>query len=116
MKHCNKCDRDLPENRFGKNGNGSRSICKDCQCKRIKEGQKETKEYIQSLKKQCSICGYNKCVEALEFHHTDPNEKDGTIAQYTKRIFSPAVKLLIDEEVAKCIILCANCHREKHFL
>jgi hypothetical protein len=64
---------------------------------------------------KCEICGYNKCVEALEFHHTDPDEKDGTIAQYTKRVFSPAIKLLIDEEVAKCIVLCANCHREQHF-
>lgn len=33
MKHCNKCNRDLPKNKFGKNGNGSHSICKDCQDK-----------------------------------------------------------------------------------
>lgn len=51
MKHCNRCNKDLPENRFGKNGNGSRSICKDCQCERIKQGQRETRDYIQSLKK-----------------------------------------------------------------
>jgi len=116
MKHCNKCNRDLPENRFGKNGNGSRSICKDCQCERIKKGQKKTKDYIQSLKKQCSICGYNKCVEALEFHHTNPDEKDGTLSQYSRRVFSPAVKEKIDKEMSKCVVLCSNCHREQHFL
>lgn len=25
---------------------------------------------------KCSVCGYNKCRAALEFHHTNPNEKD----------------------------------------
>jgi len=114
MKHCNKCNRDLPENRFGKNGNGSRSICKDCQCERIKQGQKETINYIQSLKTKCGKCGYNKCIEALEFHHKNPNEKDNTISRLSRRVFSPATKLLIDAEVQKCIILCANCHREEH--
>lgn len=114
MKHCNKCNRDLPDDRFGKNGNGSRSICKDCQCERIKLGQQKTKDYIQSLKTQCSQCGYDRCVEALEFHHIDPTEKEGTIARYSRRVFSPATKSLIDQEVSKCVVLCANCHREKH--
>ena len=114
MKHCNRCNRDLPENKFGKNGNGSRSICKDCQCERIKQGQRETRDYIQSLKKECSRCGYNKCVEALDFHHRNPEEKDGVLSRYSRRVFSPATKLLIDQEVMKCDILCANCHREEH--
>ncbi len=114
MKHCNRCNKDLPENRFGKNGNGSRSICKDCQCERIKQGQRETRDYIQSLKKECSRCGYNRCVEALEFHHRNPEEKDGALSHYSNRVFSPATKLLIDQEVMKCDVLCANCHREEH--
>lgn len=75
MKHCNRCNRNLPENKFGKNGNGSRSICKDCQCERIKQGQRETRDYIQSLKTKCSRCGYDKCVEALDFHHINPKER-----------------------------------------
>lgn len=25
---------------------------------------------------KCCICGYNKCIEALEFHHLDPSQKD----------------------------------------
>ena len=114
MKHCNRCNRDLPIESFGKNGNGTRSMCKECQVQRIQEGQKATKEYIQSLKTKCCKCGYNRCKTALEFHHRDPKEKDNTIAQYTKRVFSPAVKELIDNEVAKCDIFCANCHREEH--
>lgn len=114
MRHCNKCNRDLPKDKFGKNGNGSRAICKDCQCERIKRGQRETRDYIQSLKKKCSKCGYDKCIEALEFHHRNPDEKEGVLSQYSRRTFSPAVKLLIDKEIKKCDILCANCHREEH--
>ena len=116
MRHCNKCGNDLPDSSFGKNGNGSRSICKKCQSERIKQGQYETRDYIQSLKVKCSKCGYNRCKEALEFHHLNPTEKDNALAQYSRRVFSPMVKKLIDNEVAKCIILCANCHREEHFL
>ena len=114
MKHCNRCNRDLPENKFGKNGNGTHSICKECQCERIKQGQRETRDYIQSLKHQCSKCGYDKCVEALEFHHINSQDKDSELSCYIKRVFSPALKELIDKEVSKCVVLCANCHREEH--
>lgn len=114
MKHCNWCNKDLPLNSFAKNGNGSRSICKDCQNTRVREGQHKTRDYIQSLKKRCNRCGYDKCVEALEFHHKNREEKDNNISHYSKRLFSPATKELIDNEVSKCEILCANCHREEH--
>ena len=35
---------------------------------------------------KCCICGYNNCVNALEFHHVNPNEKDFGIAKdgYTR--------------------------------
>ena len=114
MKHCNRCNRDLPENKFGKNGDGTHSICKECQCERIKQGQRETRDYIQSLKHRCSKCGYDKCVEALEFHHINSQDKDSALSRYIKRVFSPALKELIDKEVSKCVVLCANCHREEH--
>lgn len=116
MKTCNTCNTLLPLSSFGKNGNGSKSICKKCNSKRVREGQILTKQYIQSLKTHCKICGYNKCKEALEFHHTDPNKKDGTITQFGKYSFSPRVKQMIDDEAIKCDVLCANCHREQHHL
>ena len=31
---------------------------------------------IKLLGGRCSICGYNKCIDALEFHHENPNEKE----------------------------------------
>ena len=59
---------------------------------------------------QCQRCGYNRCIEALEFHHDNSSGKDFSISEkgYT-RSWSK-----VKEELDKCILLCANCHREIH--
>jgi len=57
---------------------------------------------------KCQICGYDKCLMALEFHHVDPREKDFTIS---KRMTSFEA---IRRELDKCALVCANCHREVH--
>lgn len=74
--------------------------------------QKQTKEYIQEVKKQrggCEICGYNKCLDALDFHHLY-DDKDNNLNYLWKTGNIDRVK----QEVSKCIVLCANCHRETH--
>lgn len=78
--------------------------------------KRDTLSYRQRVKKQmieykgekCEICGYNKCVEALEFHHLNPNEKDFNISGGTKSFKN------LKPEIDKCILVCANCHREIH--
>jgi len=59
---------------------------------------------------KCSICGYNKCLKALEFHHVELDKKDFGISAkgYTRSWVA------VKKELDKCIILCANCHREVH--
>lgn len=59
---------------------------------------------------KCEICGYNKCEEALEFHHLNPNEKDFCISDRDIKLNW----LKIKEELDKCQLVCANCHREIH--
>jgi 5-methylcytosine-specific restriction endonuclease McrA len=56
----------------------------------------------------CQICGYSKCIDALEFHHIDSSEKKFGIGHkgYTRSWER------VREELDKCILLCANCHRE----
>lgn len=61
---------------------------------------------------KCEKCGYNKCMNALQFHHTDPSEKDFNISRYTCSNKSDLDKVY--QEVDKCILLCANCHTEEH--
>ena len=59
---------------------------------------------------RCQVCDYDRCIEALEFHHLDPTQKDFGISHkgYTRSWER------VREEVDKCILLCANCHREFH--
>jgi hypothetical protein len=59
---------------------------------------------------KCIRCGYNKYPEVLEFHHKDPLKKDFNISMKGHCRSWGRVK----EEIKKCILLCANCHRELH--
>lgn len=59
---------------------------------------------------KCIICNYNKCFAALEFHHINPLEKDFSISRKGNTRSWEKVKTELD----KCILLCANCHRELH--
>lgn len=59
---------------------------------------------------KCVKCGYNKCVNALEFHHLRNKIHEPTVLiQNSTRLDQ------IKSELDKCEILCANCHREKTF-
>ena len=66
---------------------------------------------LESRSQGCSVCGYNKCPEALEFHHIDPNTKDMSIGKAVRQWGTEKLK----EEITKCIVVCANCHREIHY-
>lgn len=75
--------------------------------KRRKRVRQQAVEYKGG---DCSRCGYRKCIEALEFHHLDSSKKDFGISE---KGYTRAWKK-IQEELDKCIIVCANCHREIH--
>ena len=66
---------------------------------------------VLSLGGKCISCGYNKNLAALEFHHIDPSIKE---FQVDLRVFSNLSNERLEEEVSKCLLLCANCHRELH--
>lgn len=55
---------------------------------------------------KCTVCGYSKCLTALEFHHTNPEEKETYNSHWTFKRNK--------NELDKCILVCANCHRELH--
>lgn len=58
---------------------------------------------------RCKICGYDKCVAALDFHHLDPSKKEFTPSKGYKKSWTK-----LKQEIDKCILLCSNCHREVH--
>lgn len=58
----------------------------------------------------CSRCGETDPA-CLDFHHRDDTEKEMTISKMITHGFS---KAKLRAEMAKCDILCANCHRKEH--
>ena len=58
---------------------------------------------------QCALCGYNRCVAALEFHHINKDEKLFGLSNGNCRSLESDL-----EESKKCILVCSNCHREIH--
>lgn len=56
---------------------------------------------------KCQSCGYNKCLEALEFHHNRNRKNFGISNRGYTRSWEK-----VRAELDLCILLCANCHRE----
>jgi hypothetical protein len=76
----------------------------------VKTFRKRTKEKAVEYKGgKCNICNYDRCISALEFHHLEPSKKDFTLSQSMNIAWNK-----IEEELDKCILVCANCHREIH--
>lgn len=125
MKTCTTCNetKDLAE--FSKKRNGHQSQCKSCRKlwfadhysnnkeyykERNKVTQAKTRQWYRDFKAtlSCQVCGENHPA-CLDFHHRDASEKDiavGAAVTYSR------AKLL--REIAKCDVLCANCHRKHH--
>ena len=79
--------------------------------------RKRWNEFFVSLGlDRCCRCGYYRFAGALEFHHTNPDNKNFSVANETRRPFTPENVIDIMEEVEKCVVLCANCHRELHYM
>lgn len=63
---------------------------------------------------KCNMCGleYNTCNGSVfDFHHINPEEKDFTISQ---RLVRQSISEEVKQELDKCILVCANCHRIIH--
>lgn len=77
----------------------------------VAKRRKKIKELaIQHLGGKCKVCGYKKCIAALDFHHLDEGKKKFGLSQ--DGLTRSWIKTKI--EFSKCILLCANCHREFH--
>lgn len=85
-------------------------ILKQNKVKSVSKWRNDKKEKLVKYKGGCcEICGYSKCLDALEFHHKEPNKKDFTVAGKTYSYDK------LKNEVDKCILVCSNCHKEIHY-
>lgn len=89
---------------------------REVQNERIRANAKQAKaravEYVIEVKKQgCSKCP-EKHSACLDFHHVDPSTKVYGISVLVNCNFGLET---IKQEIEKCILLCANCHRKLHY-
>lgn len=82
--------------------------CSVCRCRKRRMQLKN--EFRTRLGNKCLLCGYNKCQDALDFHHLDPSTKKFTLSSN----YSVVSRKELEEEFKKCILICSNCHRELH--
>jgi len=84
-----------------------RSKCRDSDMPELNYRQRTTLMLREiKLEKGCKICGYKEHWAALDFHHRNEKTKSFNVAE---RKDLGQGRLL--DEVKKCDVLCANCHR-----
>jgi 5-methylcytosine-specific restriction endonuclease McrA len=72
----------------------------------ISHRQKVKRALLEEAGGRCKICGYNRSIRALHFHHLDPKTKSFNVSGKTMSL------AVAQSEAAKCMLLCANCHAE----
>ena len=117
-RECRKCGLEKPIEEFEIaniiNGKEYRRwVCRLCKHKRQEERKREIREYFRERVKdlKCEVCGF-KDHRAFVYHHKDPSKKEIEISNAFRHGWSIA---RIEKEIAKCFLLCANCHRILHY-
>ena len=89
--------------------NSGRVRCRACRMEGVAEWRRRAKRrLVAEAGGRCQLCGYDRCMAALEFHHLDPSQKSfGLSRRGVTRSFEQ-----LRREAAKCALLCANCHAE----
>lgn len=131
LKTCKRCNTEKARSEFHRHSNrldGLQTYCKSCksgissdlikrnpelltvQAERNKVNRAANRKYVSDYKEShgCLKCG-EKHPACLDLHHTDQSIKDSSVSQMLYNC-----KDKIDVEIAKCVVLCSNCHRKHH--
>lgn len=88
----------------------TRYRCCKCGTEAVQKRREQLKKLAVAYKGgRCEKCSYNKCIQALHFHHENEDKEFGISSKGYTRSFEKVKK-----EIDKCILLCANCHAEEH--
>lgn len=131
MRYCYRCDTDKPVEAFGVNramDDGLMKFCKECANAYLREwklrnpgnvrthgraegrkGRASARAHVNAIKSgPCMDCGgvFPPC--AMDFDHVRGHKVDDISRQVSRGKWSIE---RIDEEIAKCDLVCSNCHR-----
>jgi hypothetical protein len=83
--------------------------CTKCRADKVMARRRQLKTIlVAEAGGGCALCGYDRCLRALNFHHVDPETKRFGLGE---RGLTRALNVLRDE-AQKCVLLCSNCHME----
>jgi hypothetical protein len=132
-KDCRKCGRRRLHEDFSKDPSNKYGLaywCKECaaanarrchalkttpkwKAKRSAQGRalriQVKQQAVALLGGKCTDCQQEFPMSVFDFHHIDPTQKDFSVGKY--KIWNDRLQA----ELKKCILLCANCHRIRHF-
>jgi hypothetical protein len=134
LQLCNKCKLTKPRGEFKQyrtNESGKPCYRKTCQACRNKDNKKSRlasnhnkklrdkkrifKEHLVALRGgKCERCNISYPSYCYDFHHISEDTKLYTIANLMAFSVSDSIKTKVYEELEKCVMLCANCHRITH--
>lgn len=111
-KHNTKKDIDSPSKKRLPYAQWPEKWKKTLQLSNYRRSQKRKNQLVKMSGGKCLICGYNKCVDALIFHHRNPEEKlfGMDLATLAQKKWET-----VEKEWEKCDLLCSNCHVELHY-
>ena len=83
-------------------------MCKRCASEAVtRRHQKVKRILVAEGGGACAICGYDRTVVNLHFHHVNPEEKSFAVNMAHGKSLAA-----FRAEAAKCVLVCANCHGE----
>ncbi len=83
--------------------------CRKCQTEAVSRRRRKVKTLlVEEHGGHCVICGYDRCVGALDFHHVDSKQKSFGVGNAGMTYSLERMR----DEAKKCVLLCKNCHAE----
>jgi hypothetical protein len=93
---------------YGAGDRGQRWRCKRCVGEAVtRRHQKVKRILVAEAGGCCAVCGYDRCVVNLHFHHVVPAEKSFGVTVASGKSLDA-----YRAEAQKCVLVCANCHGE----
>jgi len=126
FKRCNHCTKYKPRNDFyrrierSKRGSGLQAHCKVCQAetmvkthKRWKDNRERMQDWIEDKYSgiPCMDCNIVFKWVAMDFDHRPEEIKSFCIGNHGSYKASPKAIAKVEKEIAKCDLVCSNCHR-----
>ena len=119
MRKCNVCKQSLDDGAFrDRTTHGQSKTCKKCQNRKGKlcylKRRSVLIEKLSETKLQlgCCLCGWKKYDYGLDLHHNGDDAKIDTVANLLNR--GQYGMGILCQEISKCVVVCACCHRAIH--